>query len=92
MNKYEEEEESIIKFPCDFVIKVMGKANHQFEERVINIVLRHYPDIDLEKLVKRHSRDKNFIAITFTIYAKSKAELDALYRELSAAEEVLFAL
>lgn len=88
----EQEEESLIQFPCDFVIKVMGKANHQFEERVINIVLRHYPEIDLEKLVKRHSRDKNFIALTFTVYAQSKSELDNLYRELSAADEVLFAL
>lgn len=86
------EEESLIKFPCDFVIKVMGKANHRFQERVINIVLRHYPDVDLEKMTKRHSRDHNFIALTLTIHAESKEQLDNLYRELSAAEEVLFAL
>ena len=86
------EEESLIEFPCDFSIKVMGKANIQFEERVINIVLRHYPKIDLEKMTKRPSRDNNFVAITFTVHAKSKSELNALYQELSSAEEVLFAL
>ncbi|MCB1827248.1 MAG: DUF493 domain-containing protein [Coxiellaceae bacterium] len=87
-----EEKESLIKFPCDFIIKVMGRANLQFEERVINIVLRHYPEIDLEKMTKRPSRDNNFVAFTFTVHAKNKVELDALYQELSAAEEVLFAL
>ena len=85
-------EESPIKFPCEFVIKVMGKANTQFEERAINIVLRHYPNTNLEKLTKRTSRDNNFLAITFIVYAKNKKELDTLYQELSSADEVLFAL
>lgn len=88
----EENQESLIEFPCDFIIKVMGKADKQFEERVINIVLRHYPDVDLEKMVKRPSRDNNFMAITLTVKAENKAQLDALYHELSDAEEVLFAL
>lgn len=86
------DQESLIKFPCDFVIKVMGKDNSQFDERVKNILLRHYPDVDLSKIEKRHSRDKNFLALTFTIHANSKEELDALYQELSEAKEVLFAL
>ena len=85
-------EESAINFPCDFVIKVIGKSNKQFEERAINIVLRHYPDVDLEKMTKRTSRDNNFVAITFSVYAKNKKQLDALYQELSSADEVLFAL
>jgi len=81
-----------IKVPCDFVVKVMGKSNKQFEERVINIILRHYPNADLEKMVKRSSHDNNFMAITVTVHAKSKEQLDALYQELSDADEVLFAL
>lgn len=86
------EEDSPIKFPCNFAIKVMGKDNKRFEERVTNIILRHYPEADLEKTTKRHSSDNNFIALTFTVHAESKKQLDDLYRDLTATEEVLFAL
>ncbi len=84
--------DSLIQFPCDFMIKVIGKLNSTFEELVINIVLRHYPDTDLLKMTKRPSRDHHFVTITLTVPAKNKAELDALYQELSNTKSVLFVL
>jgi uncharacterized protein len=87
-----EETTTLIKFPCDFSIKIMGKSNLQFEERALNIVLQHYPDADLKKIKKRHSKDKNFLAITVTVHAENQAQLDALYQSLTNADEVLFAL
>jgi len=84
--------DSLIQFPCDFMVKVIGKASSTFEELIINIVLRHYPDTDLLKMTKRLSRDHNFITITVTVPAKNKTELDALYQELSNTKVVLFVL
>ena len=86
------ETSSPIKFPCDFVIKVMGKANSHFEERVFNIVLRHFPDNDLHQVTKRHSRDKNYLALSISVHPENQEQLDALYKDLSQADVVLFAL
>jgi uncharacterized protein len=88
----EQESSSPIKFPCDFMVKIMGKANSQFEERVINIVLRHFPDTDLQSIKKRASRDNNYLSLSITVHPENKAQLDGLYQELTNAEEVLFAL
>ena len=91
-NMTESETSSPIKFPCDFVIKVMGKANSQFEERVLNIVLRHFPDNDLHKVSKRSSRDNNYLALSVTVHPENQKQLDALYKDLSQIDDVLFTL
>jgi len=88
----EQETSSPIKFPCDFIVKIMGKANTQFEERVINIILRHFPDNDLQSIKKRSSRDNNYLSLSITVHPENQAQLDELYQELTNAEEVLFAL
>ena len=70
----------------------MGTANSQFEERVFNIVLKHFPDNDLHQVNKHPSRDNNYIALSITVHPENKEQLDALYQDLSKANEVLFAL
>jgi uncharacterized protein len=40
----------------------------------------------------RPSKNGNFVSVTATINAQSKAQLDAIYRELSADPQVLMAL
>ncbi len=87
-----EDDESPIQFPCDFPVKIMGKASLHFEEQVMNIILRHYPDNSLSNVVKRQSKSHNYIAITITVHAKSKAEVDALYEDLTRASEVIMVL
>ena len=70
----------------------MGASNKQFEERVLNIVLQHFPDNDLQNIKKRPSRDNNYLALSITVHPENQAQLDALYEDLTKAEEVLFAL
>lgn len=87
-----EEKSSPINFPCDFVVKVMGKASTRFEEQVLNIVLRHFPNNNLNNIIKRNSRDNNYAALSVTVHAQSQEQLNALYEDLTKADEVLFAL
>lgn len=83
---------SPIEFPCDFIIKVMGKSDSDFEEQVIAIVKQHYPELKDDAVSKRPSKDNNYLAITVTIYAESKEQLDALYQDLSNEPTILMAL
>jgi putative lipoic acid-binding regulatory protein len=77
-------EESLLKFPCDFPIKVMGQRQDGFAQAVLEVVLRHAPDFDAAAMEMRPSAKGAFMSLTCTIHAVSREQLDALYRELSA--------
>jgi putative lipoic acid-binding regulatory protein len=77
-------EESLLKFPCDFPIKVMGQRQDGFAQAVLEVVLRHAPDFDAAAMEMRPSAQGNYMSLTCTIRAISRAQLDALYSELSA--------
>ncbi len=86
------ESESLLEFPCDFPIKAMGRADSGFESMALTIVRRHVPDFDTERMHSAVSRNGNYISITFTIRATSREQLDDLYRELTACDELLLVL
>ena len=77
-------EDSLLQFPCDFPIKVMGRRQDGFAQAVLEVVLRHAPDFDAAAMEMRPSARGNYISFTCTIRAVSRAQLDALYGELSA--------
>jgi len=76
--------ETLIEFPCDFPLKVMGKAEDGFAQAIADVVLKHAPDFDVSKMEMRPSKAGNYLSLTCTIRAVSQAQLDALYRELTA--------
>ncbi len=92
-----EGEETLLKFPTAFPIKAMGRmadgeGQSNFAQLVINIVLKHAPDLDSKLVEMRPSKNGNFLSVTATINATSKKQIDDIYRELSAHPLVLMAL
>jgi uncharacterized protein len=81
-----------IEFPCDFPIKIMGKADPEFEAKILSIIKKHSPDINDTAIKTKHSKERTYISITAVIPAKSKQQLDALYQELTSDESVLVVL
>lgn len=88
----EKEEETLLKFPTPFPIKAMGKRDDDFAQIVLEIILKHAPDFDASTLEMRPSKNSNFLSVTATINAQSKAQLDNIYRALTAHPSVLMAL
>ena len=76
--------ESLIAFPSDFPIKVMGVRSDDFAQIVLEVGLRHDPAFDGGSMEMRPSRKGNYLSLTCTVRATSQAQLDRLYRELSA--------
>ena len=76
-------QETLLEFPCDFPIKIMGKRHDDFTQTVVDIVLKHAPDYRAETVEMRLSGAGNYLSVPCIIHAVSKAQLDALYRELS---------
>lgn len=84
--------DSPLQFPCEFPIKVFGNTSDEFEIEVLTIIRKHVPDLSENALRTRPSKDGKYLALTIKITAQSKAQLDDIYRELSANPHVLMAL
>jgi uncharacterized protein len=92
-----EGEETLLRFPTPFPIKAMGRmknaeADRSFAQIVLGVVLKHAPDFDAMTIEMRPSKNGNFISVTATINAQSKAQIDAIYLELTGNPLVLMAL
>lgn len=79
-------------FPSDFPIKVMGRCDSGVRAIATEIVERHMGALDEARVRTRTSGDGNFVAVTYMVHAQSRAQLEAVYRELSACKSVLMAL
>lgn len=82
----------LIKFPCEFPIKIIGLANAAFEIAALAIVRKHTPNIKENAIATRPSKDGTYLAMTITVPVNSQAELDALYLELTQHELILMVL
>lgn len=86
------DDETLLEFPCTFPIKAVGRADGTFEALVVEIVARHAPGIDQSTLSVRGSSGGKWVSVTLTIEATSKAQIDAIYQDLTAHERVVWAL
>jgi putative lipoic acid-binding regulatory protein len=85
-------EDTLFKFPTDFPVKIMGQATDDFRSLVLGIVTRHFGTLEPHRIEERPSANGKYLSLTCTVYAHSKAELDALYLELTSCSQVLVAL
>ncbi len=76
--------QTLIEYPCDFPIKIMGARVDGFAQAVIEVVLRHAPDFEPAGAEMRPSSKGNYLAVNCTFRALSQVQVDAMYRELTA--------
>ena len=86
------ETDELFDFPCDFPIKIMGRCDCELETLVVDIVNKHIEEEAGDRATTRPSGKGNFISVTVIIKANSREQLDNIYLELTAREEVLMAL
>lgn len=86
------EQESLLEFPCEFALKALGKNNPEIDTRVYEIVCRHVSDLNFEAVSTRPSKGGKYVSVTVVIQATSKAQLDAIYQDLTASDEIIMAL
>jgi putative lipoic acid-binding regulatory protein len=82
-------EETLFEFPCTFPIKAMGRSIIGMEETIVEIVRKHTNEIDIVSVRTRLSTGGKYIGVTVTIIAGSKAQLDAIYMDLTSHPDVL---
>jgi putative lipoic acid-binding regulatory protein len=78
-----------LEFPTDYPVKVLGRPQPGFRERVHAILLRHAPAVGPEQVSERRSAKGNFLSSSYQLRAESRAQIEALVSELRGCEGVL---
>ena len=76
-------EQSLIEYPSQFPIKVMGANVEGFAEAIVMVAQQFDPGFDAGSIETRPSKAGNYLGLTITITATSREQLDELYRTLS---------
>ena len=72
-----------IEFPClDYPIKVLGESSEQYRDEVVDIIAKHAPDLDRDKVTVRPSGKGTFQSVTVFITATGVPQLEALFEDL----------
>jgi hypothetical protein len=88
----QDNQETLLEFPCDFAIKAMGETSDDLDELVIEIVRRHVDDLAEGAVSSKQSSGGKFTSITVMIRATSKQQIDAIYMELSSHQRIKYVL
>jgi uncharacterized protein len=84
--------DTLFEFPTEYPLKVAGKNTPGFEKTVIEIVSRHVLDFDHATVTARESKGGKYLAVSVSFTAQSKAQLDALYQDLTDHVDIVWAL
>ena len=75
---------SLLEFPCDFPLKIMGNNHPEMATAIASVVIIHAADFDEASIELRESSKGNYLSLTCTVRATSQAQLDELYRALTS--------
>ena len=84
--------DSLMTFPCDFPIKIIGNNHHSFMNEINELVRKHFPNTEDKSIRSQPSKEGNFLAISILLHVLDQATLDALYVDLSKHPEVKMVL
>ncbi len=82
----------LLEFPTDYPIKVVGRAGELLRAEIDAIMRRHVADLDPEQISERLSSNGNYLSITYSIVARSEAQVVALAAELTAEPHVIMVI
>ena len=77
-------DQSLIKYPSEFPIKVMGLMQESFAQTIVEVVILHDPTFHAGKMEMRPSTKGTYLSLTVTVLAVNREQLDNLYRDLSS--------
>ncbi len=80
----DDNQETLIEFPCDFPIKVMGETHQHFTQEVVKTIRSLIPDFNESGIEMRGSSGGKYISLTCTVHVTNKPQLDDIYCALTS--------
>jgi uncharacterized protein len=85
-------DEPLIEYPVNFPITVIGKNEADFMVFVVEILQRHFPELEQAMVSSHLSRNGNYLSVRANIIAESREHLRAAYQDLSSHKRVIMVL
>lgn len=85
-------DKTLMEFPCDFQLKIIGKHSALFTKEILSIARKHFPDLKDTAVSSRPSQHGRFLAISLNVYVQDQNTLDALYLELTKHPDIKMVL
>lgn len=79
---------TLMEFPCNFPLKIIGKTSSTFLQDITTIIRMHYPLTQDNAITSQMSKPGNYQSITAVVYAVDQLTLDALYQDLSRHPDI----
>ncbi len=76
-------EQSLIEYPTQFPIKVMGANVAGFVEAMVHVARAFDATFDASTVEQRPSKAGNYMGLTLSVHVTSREQLDELYRTLT---------
>ena len=83
---------TLLEFPCEVDVKVMGLADGQFAVVTREAVEKHVGPLPGHRVKTRPSSGGKYVSITYLVAVDSHEHLQAVYAELHATGVVLYKL
>jgi uncharacterized protein len=80
--------ETLIEFPCDFPIKIMGETQPDFTSEIVKTIQTLIPSFDASNIEMRGSSGGKYISLTCSVHVTTKPQLDDIYRALTSHKMV----
>ena len=84
--------ESLQEFPCLYTFKIFGRQTGTFADRVRDIVAGQLGKVPLDCTNVRESRGGRYLSLTIEVHVHTREQLERVYEDLHAEEEVLFCI
>jgi putative lipoic acid-binding regulatory protein len=78
-------------FPGKIAIKVFFVNDEKVKESIISMVKKYFP-IEEHHVKHSHSTQKNYMGLTFDVYAETEEPVHQLYQELSQHPDIKLVL
>lgn len=85
-------EKPLIEFPCEYPIKIIGRATENFDARIIAIINKHQDKPFEGQLSHKNSKENNYKSYAVTIHARSREHLQAIFDDLKKDKDVMMVL
>lgn len=84
--------ESLWTFPVHYSLKVVGRADSEFKQSLIDIIQRYVVDFDPGSLKSKPSSKGKYVSFTAQVYLTDKSQVLGIYHDLDQCDDVLWAL
>lgn len=86
------EDQRAFTFPTRFLIKALGKAEHDVSHVVVGVLDSLEVSYVSDDISVKKSKHGKYDSVTVWVHAQSRAELDSIYAGLKARPEIVMTM